>query len=301
MQLAVVTCFLNEERYLGTFLRSLELQQRQPDRLLLVDDGSTDASGSIAAEFAARHDHARFLSRPSRQPERDRLAKAPELAAFCWGVEQLDITWDVVAKLDADLELTADCFAELERRLEADPKLGLAGPYLSIAARGGERERCPPGHVRGSTKFYRRQCFADVYPIPIRIGWDTSDEVVARMHGWRTESFSMPLGDSIHLRPTATQDGLLRGRRRDGTAAYAYGAGPGWVLVGTARRCVERPRLLGGLNFLLGWSIAALRRDPRADRRQRAFLRAEHRGRLRSALWRRLRLRRSRAGTRSPA
>lgn len=289
MHLALVVCFLNEEAYLPTFLQSLEAQERPPDQLLLVDDGSSDGSPALARAFASEHDYARAITRPRRPAARDRLVAAAELEAFSWAVEQLDARWDVVAKVDADLEFTPGTIAELVRQLDADPRLGIAGALHSVIRPDGrrERERCPPGHVHGSTKFYRRACFDQVYPLPIRLGWDTSDEVAARMHGWRTESFSMPDGDPIHLRPIATQDGQLRGYRRTGKAAYAYGARPWWVLLGTLSRLPSPPRILGAANFFAGWLGAALRRDPRADARHRAFLAREHRARLLSGLTRR--------------
>jgi len=278
MRLAVIACFLNEEKYLPDFLESLAAQEREHERMLLVDDGSSDASLAIAREYAGDHPSVRVLSRPQRARDRDRLALAAELEAFCWAAEQLDVEWDVVAKLDADLRLTAGTFAELERLLEADPGLGIVGALQSIIVGGSSvRERCPPGHVRGSTKFYRRACFEQIYPLDVRLGWDTTDEIQARMRGWRTQSFAMPDGDPVHLRPTATQDGAARGQRRIGRAAYAYGAGLGWTLLGTASRLNERPRLLGALNYLWGWVAAALRSEPRADAAQRAFLAREHR------------------------
>ena len=82
------------------FLESLAAQTRPPDRLLLVDDGSTDGSHEPAAEFAAEHEWAQLLRRPPRPTERDRLATAKELVAFQWGVTQLDVDWDVVGKVD---------------------------------------------------------------------------------------------------------------------------------------------------------------------------------------------------------
>ncbi len=289
MRLAVIACFLNEEAYLPTFLESLAAQERDPDRMLLVDDGSADASLEIAREYERRHASVRVLSRPRRPRERDRLAMAAELDAFCWAVEQLDVGWDVVAKLDADLRLTPATFAELERLFEDDPGLGVAGALQSIVAGGLlVRERCPPGHVRGSTKFYRRACFEQIYPLAVRLGWDTTDEIQARMRGWRTQSFPMPDGDPVHLRATATQDGAARGYRRIGRAAYAYGAGLGWTLLGTASRLTEPPRVLGALNYLWGWVAAALRSEPRADSDQRAFLAREHRQRWRERVHSRL-------------
>src|ERR1700733_11164237 len=106
MRLAVVACFLDEEVYLPRFLASLAAQERTPDRLLLVDDGSSDESLRLAEKFAAAHPHARALSRPRRPPQRDRLVTAAVVEAFCWGVEQLDLDWEIVVKMDADLELS---------------------------------------------------------------------------------------------------------------------------------------------------------------------------------------------------
>lgn len=290
VRLALVSCFLDEEAYLPGFLASIEAQRRLPDRLLLVDDGSTDGSLALAEDFAATHRYVRVISRRRRPRERDRLANAHVLAAFCDAVGELDIVWDVVAKLDADMELTPQTLAELERRFEEDPRIGLAGPQTAALDASGSRnrERCPSAHVQGMTKFYRRECFEQIFPLPMRLGWDTVDEVSARMHGWRTASFDMPDGDPVHMRRMASRDGMLRGYRRSGRAAYIYGAQWWWVLPAGISRMRERPRLLGGLNYMAGWCLAALRRDPRDDARRRAFLVREQRARAAGALARRL-------------
>lgn len=283
MWLAVIVPFLNEEAYLGVLLGSLVAQTRPPDELLLVDDGSSDRSGELAGAFAAEHPWARALRRPPRPPERDRLAAAHELAAFNWGVEQLELDWEVVAKLDADLRLSPDLFAELERHLEQDPGLGIAGAYLSVEEPDGEpvRERCPADHVRGATKFYRRACYEQVIPLPQSLGWDTVDEVKARMHGWRTRSFAMPAGDPVHLRPTASYNGAMRGFRRAGIGTYAYGAHPVWMIGSGLRRIAQRPPVIGMLNYFAGWIQAAVRRVPRADPEVRRFVHREQLSRLR--------------------
>jgi biofilm PGA synthesis N-glycosyltransferase PgaC len=55
-RLVVVVPFLNEAWCLPGLLSSVAGQTRLPDRLVLVDDGSTDGSGDIADDFAGRHD-----------------------------------------------------------------------------------------------------------------------------------------------------------------------------------------------------------------------------------------------------
>jgi glycosyltransferase involved in cell wall biosynthesis len=255
MRIAVVIPFLNEERHLPTVLDALASQSRAPDSLVLVDDGSSDASAEIAARFADAHDYAILLRRPRRAAMSDRMAQAHELRAFHWALERIAIDWDVVGKLDADVSLTPDSLAEIERRIESDPELGIAGTHIWQLEPDGTRSehRCPEGHVEGATKFYRRACWEEISPLPAILGWDTIDEVRARMHGWRTQSFSPPSGRPLHLRRTASHDG-------------------------------QPPRVLFALNYLAGWTLAALRRVPRAEPEARAFVRRENLRRLRGTL-----------------
>lgn len=282
MNLAVITCFLDEENYLRRALASLAAQSRPPNELLLVDDGSTDGSAVLAAEFAARHEWARFLRRPPRPRQRDRLADAAEIRAFGWGLEQLEPGWDVVGKLDADMELTPGVLEAVELEFEANPRLGMTGPLIAEPGSDGraERKSCGPAHVEGSTKFYRRECFDQIAPIEPFLGWDTIDESRARLRGWTTGSFEAPGGDPLHMRPMGLHDGRLRAFRRWGLCAYAYGADPLHVAAYAARLARSRPFVLGGLSYLGGWAAATVRDVPRAEPELRAFVRRDQRRRM---------------------
>jgi glycosyltransferase involved in cell wall biosynthesis len=282
MRMLVIVPFLNEERYLGELLRSLGEQTRPPDRLLLVDDGSDDGSPAIAADFAERHDYARVLRRPPRNVGRDRLAGGVALAAFECGLMGVREHWDVAAKLDADLSLPPCTLATLERELVAEPALGIVGTYLAERGPDGvpARHRCPEDHVNGATKFYRRECYEQIAPIPSLLGWDTIDEIRARMRGWSTRSVELPGGDPLHLRPMGTHDGLLRGHRRWGACAYTYGEHPLHILAVAVQRLADRPPLLGSANYVWGWVLAALRRMPRAEPELRAHVARDTRRRV---------------------
>jgi poly-beta-1,6-N-acetyl-D-glucosamine synthase len=282
VRLAVVVSFLDEERHLPTLLGSIAAQTRPPDRLLLVDDGSRDGSFAIAERFAAAHPYARAMRRPPRPPETDRLASAAELRSFQWGVEQLDGRYDIVAKLDADLDLAPRHFETVERAFAADPGLGVAGTYLSAPTPSGAlaREYNPPHHVRGPNKFYRRACLEQIDPVPAILGWDAIDEIRARRAGWGSRSLELPEGETVHLRPTGAHDGVLRAYRRWGRCAWGYGADPLQVLVGGVRRLRRRPYGLCGIHYVAGWAIAGARRLPRAEPETRAFFRAEQRARV---------------------
>ena len=248
MRCVVIVPFLNEAAHIGTFLRSLAAQSHRPDRVLLVDDGSTDASPEIAAAFAAAHPWASLLRRPPRPPEKDRLTGAPELAAFLWAAERAGDDHDVLVKMDADLELAPHHFARVLRGFTEDPRLGMAGVYLSARGADGRLyiERHPADHVRGPTRFYRRTCFEQIAPIPVMLGWDGADEVRARAHGWRTRSFLLEGTPTLHLRPTGLQDGRPEHAERvrpDRVRAQApAGAGAQAPVLHPGRAEVERRR-----------------------------------------------------------
>jgi biofilm PGA synthesis N-glycosyltransferase PgaC len=275
LRLAVVVPFLDEERHLPAALDSIATQTRPPDCLVLVDDGSQDASPALAARFAREHRYARTKRRAVRERAGDRLDGAHELRAFEWGLSTLDEAWDVVAKLDADLRLAPGTFASMLARFEADPRLGIAGPrLLSIDDHGRDvSHRTRPEHVEGAARFYRRACLEQIGPIPPILGWDTIDEVRARMRGWRTAGGSPDDEPVLHTRPMGAHDGALRAFRRWGTCAYGYGEHPVHVLAVAIRRMPERPLILGGVAYFAGWLLAALRRAPRAEPELRAYVR----------------------------
>jgi glycosyltransferase involved in cell wall biosynthesis len=267
-------------------LASIAAQTQPPEQMLLIDDGSRDSSYEIAAAFAREHSWANALRRPFKPRSRDRLATAGELVAFQWGLKHLNEPWDIVVKLDADLRLNSEVFEVVRRRFSSRPELGITGPYLSTLETDGalRREHHPLNHVRGATKFYRRTCFDQIGPMPPILGWDTIDELCARSKGWATETFQMSTADCIHLRPLGEHDGRLRSFHRRGLCAWAYGAHPLWVLLGSIYRARETPRLLGGLNYLCGWLAGAARRYPRAEPSLRAYASEEDLAHLRRRL-----------------
>jgi hypothetical protein len=209
-----------------------------------------------------------------------------ELVAFQWAVPQLASSWDVVAKLDGDLRFTPRTWEALAAAFEADPRLGMAGPYQNARSPEGEmlRERTPAEHVRGGSAFYRRACFEQLSPLPVHLGWDTIDEFRSRMLGWRTRSIAAPDGDTEHLRPMGRQDGILRAWRRWGVCGWGYGEHPLHAVLVAAQRAGDHPPVLGGLNYIAGYAGAAVRRAPRADPELRAYVRRDQLRRIRARL-----------------
>jgi glycosyltransferase involved in cell wall biosynthesis len=253
--------------------------------LLLVDDGSDDGSDELAAAFVARCPYAHLVTRPRRAPSADRLADAAELVAFKAAVRPFASSYDVIAKLDADLDLPPRFFETIMREFEADATVGIAGTPLAVPSDSGEiAEHSQPWHIRGATKFYRAACWRSIEPLPAILGWDTIDETRARINGWSVRSVPLEGQMPLHLRPTGSHDGALRGFRRRGAASWGYGAHPLHVLASALVRMRHRPLVRGGAAYLAGWLMAAARRAPRAEPEARAYLRREQLHRLQAAV-----------------
>lgn len=284
-RLVVISPVRDEAAHLGAVAAAVIAQRRRPDRWLIVDDGSRDATAAIADRLTREHPWIESWSAPQVLRGGDRLAVAAEAAAFLWALDRLaGEPWEFLAKLDGDVVLAEEHYSRLLGEMAADPRLGIAGCYLEDEV-GGRRlvHRMPDHHVNGALKLYRRACWEQIGGMPRQLGWDTLDETRARMLGWRTRSFADLR--ALHLRPSGSASGQLRGRARHGTCAWIAGYPPELVVLRSLRLLAARPRGLGALAFLWGYlRAAAVRRGRPDDRQLLRFSRAEQRRRLRGAL-----------------
>jgi hypothetical protein len=186
-----------------------------------------------------------------------------------------------VGKLDADIELPPHYFEQLLGEFARRPRLGIAGGVLSECDGGDRWHRTsgPAHHVRGALKLYARTCFERIGGVEERLGWDTIDEVYARMAGFETSSIAGL--EARHHRPVATRGGALRGRARLGRCAYILRYGIWWVAPRSLKVAGWRPYGLSGAAYLYGYLRAAARREERVeDEAFRRFVAGELRGRL---------------------
>ena len=158
--------------------------------------------------------------------------------------------------------------------------LGIAGGGLLERGRSGwNLTKVPEYHVRGALKLYSRECFEVIDGIEERLGWDTIDETLARMHGYTTRS--IPGLTARHHRPVATRGGALRGRARHGQCAYILRYSLPWVLARSLKVALQKPIALSGIAFVYGYLRAAWHREQRVeDERFKRFVRRELRARV---------------------
>ena len=273
----------NEARYMRRTLDSVLSQTRPPDLWVIVDDGSTDDTPQILADYAARHDCIRVVKRPDRGA---RAVGPGVIEAFYAGLETVDPTdYEFLCKLDLDLDLPSGYFEDLIARMDADPRLGTCSgqPYFRTAGGRIVSEKSGPELSVGMTKFYRCTCFEDIGGFVREVMWDAIDCHTARMRGWTAASFPDERLQFEHLRPTgSSQRGILTGRRRHGFGQYYMGSDPLYFVATAVYRMAHPPYLIGGVAMLAGYFGSWARRLPRhGDPALMAFIRAYQRRALR--------------------
>jgi poly-beta-1,6-N-acetyl-D-glucosamine synthase len=288
---AIVSPVRNEAKLIRHTLQSVVGQSEPPVIWVIVDDGSTDETASIVAEYASRTGYIRPISNPGDSRgdmgSDDRLLWAAEAIAFNVGLGEVDLdSIDYIVKLDGDLAFGPDYFSSLMDEFEKDPLLGMAGGYCYVMRKGERRiEWNPPSHVRGPTKMYRLACFRDIGGIQPVYAWDGLDVIKAQMAGWRTSSFPFEVD---HLKPTGSVGGMLKARVRQGIGAHLLGYHPLFLPVRSATLSMAPPYVLGGFAFIYGYLKASLRGLPRiADAETVAYLRRQQMQRIRG-IWNRV-------------
>lgn len=272
MRYAVITPARNEAENLPRLAETLSSQTVLPHDWVVVDNGSTDGTASVARELEARHSWIRLLEVPGAPtPTRG----GPVVRAFQAGISSLSEPVDVVVKVDADVSVDPDYFERLLREFEEDERLGMASGagHLDV---GGEwrRQNVTGDHVWGPARAYRWACLPDVLPLEEAIGWDGIDEIKARLAGWETRN--IPDLPFRHHRLLGLRDGT---RRRQwinlGESAYYIGYRPSYVMLRGLFR-MRRDRWAPAI--LWGYAAAALARRPRcSDRGVRAYVRRQQR------------------------
>ncbi|MBN8501498.1 MAG: glycosyltransferase family 2 protein [Sphingomonadales bacterium] len=258
-------------------LDTVVAQSIRPALWVIVDDGSSDATPQILAEYAARHDWIRVVTRKDRGK---RSVGPGVIEAFYAGYETIDPDdFDYLCKLDLDLRLPPRYFEELMLRMEANPRIATcSGKAYIETAQGLENERHGDETSIGASKFYRVSQFKALGGFVREVMWDGIDCHRCRMRGWIACSWDDPELRFVHLRPMgSSQQGILVGRMRHGYGQYFMGSGLLWMLASAVYRIPEKPYVVGGAFILWGWLRSRLKGLPRYEEPGfREFLRRYH-------------------------
>lgn len=260
-------------------LDSVVAQSSPPAKWIIIDDGSTDDTPAILADYAARYPFIQVVTKPDRG---HRAVGPGVIEAFYYGLDQVQAeAYSYLCKLDLDLDLPPRYFEILMTRMEENPRIGTCSgkPWFRNASGKWISEKCGDEMSVGMTKFYRRECFAQIGGFVREVMWDAIDCHKARQLGWIAVSWTDDDLRFEHLRPMgSSQKSVFTGRRRHGFGQYYMGSDPLYFIATGLYRMAHPPYVLGGLATIQGFLSAWLRRERQhEDSDLRAFIRAYQR------------------------
>jgi glycosyltransferase involved in cell wall biosynthesis len=114
LTITAIVCAYNEARFLPACLFSLRSQTRPPDEIIVVNNASTDETGSVARGVPG----VRVLDEPVKS-----LVVARETARAA-------ASGEILAYVDADCRVPLRWIEQIERRMDGDRRVvGVTGPY----------------------------------------------------------------------------------------------------------------------------------------------------------------------------
>ena len=281
----LVTPSRNEAALIEKTLESVARQTVPPVKWVIVNDGSTDETGVVAAKYAQKYPWIEVVSLPVRR-ERNFAAK---VNAFNAGQERMKgVDYELIGNLDSDVSLDEDHFEFLLRKFNDDARLGVAGTVFKEESGYNSETDSSEGqlHVSGQCQLFRRQCFEEIGGyFPNKAGGiDWIAVTTARMKGWKTRSFREK--SFFHHRHLGTAE------RSKFAAAFSYGekdyylgGHPVWELCRVCFRMAKPPYLIEGFALGLGYGWAAARRLQRPISNElMAFHRKEQMRKLKAIL-----------------
>jgi glycosyltransferase involved in cell wall biosynthesis len=261
----IVSPVRDEAQHIGRTVESVIGQTIRPVEWIIVDDGSRDRTGEIIEQYASQYP---WIVPVHRADRGRRVAGLGVMEAFHQGYERLQCNdWEFIVKLDGDVGLGPDYFEICFQRFAEDPNLGICGGVMYYEQNGELRiDEQPLSHVRGAIKLYTRSCWRAIGGLIKNTGWDTVDEVHARMVGLRVRSF--PDIKVVHHRPTGAADGAWRDNVKNGRADYVSGYYPLFTAAKCFRRLFQRPYVLKAIAHAYGYLSSYVKRMPRVKNKE---------------------------------
>lgn len=212
MRFYIVIPAHNEQDFIGHTLQSLVHQTLLPEKIVVVNDNSTDQTQQIVENFASEH---HFISLLNYTSSHLHLPGSKVINAFYKGFDTLDNDYDIICKFDADLIFPENYLETISKCFTKDEKIGLASGlcYIKKNNKWIYEDIASKTHVRGPIKAYRKACFKDIGKLKSSIGWDTIDTLLAQYHHWNLKT--IPHLKVKHLKPT--------GQSYNATAKYLQG------------------------------------------------------------------------------
>ena len=263
LKYVIITPARNEATYIEKTIESVAKQTILPLKWVIVNDGSTDNTGSIVRRYLPQYPWMELVEFPVRK-ERNFAAKVFAVRAGQEKVKDLDS--EVIANLDADTSFDPDHFQFLIDQFRKDPMLGVAGTiFKEDGGYSSEKDSFEgQNHVSGQCQVFRRTCFEEIggYQPNEAGGIDWMAVTTARMMGWKTRSFREKF--FFHHRSLGTAErGRIASSFSYGEKDYYLGGHPLWEFCRVGFRMTRRPYVIEGLALGAGYVWAFITREHR--------------------------------------
>lgn len=248
MKIYIVIPAHNEAAFLPALLQSLLTQTHLPEKVVVVDDASTDDTFEAGTSFISKFKNLKVVK---NQSEKIHQPGGKVVRAFLYGLSQLDNNYDLLLKLDADLTLPKNYLATLIEHFTHDPQIGMAGGVAVVKKNGlwQLENLTDTDHLRGALKAYRKACYHDIGGLIPAMGWDTLDEMLARYKGW--DVLVNPSLQVKHLRPTGYVY-APKAAQLQGEAFYGMRYRPLLALAASLKLALRKPN---GFRLFVGYTL----------------------------------------------
>ncbi len=253
MKYTVIIPARNEEKGIVKTLESISKQSLLPEKVIVVNDNSTDRTEEVLKDFAKNHPFLHYLNYPDHE-EYKLGGRIIRMFKFAFDfILANTISCDYVVKMDADIEFDNDFFAHIFSHTDIKKYAIVSGiPYFYD---NGKKIYAvsPSWHTNGDFKVYNFEFLKNPDAIPEDLGWDCADNIIAREKGWET----IVLDDIFYLqnRPIGRYS-VLKGRKRQGVGAYKLNYHPIFLLMKFVHDLFKPPIVSGAFYYLYGYFFA---------------------------------------------
>jgi glycosyltransferase involved in cell wall biosynthesis len=270
MKLYIVIPSHNEQEFIGLTLQSLVEQTVLPNKIVVVNDNSTDKTSEIVLEFAKNNP---FITLVNKTSDAIHLPGSKVIQAFQSGFETLDNHYDIIVKADADLIFPPNYFETIIKHFQSDKKTGMAGGFAYIEKNNEFvlENLTNKDHIRGAFKAYRKQTFIQIGGLKPAMGWDTVDELLCKFYNWKVVTdASLKVK---HLKPTGANYNKTA-RYKQGEAFYTLGYGFWITTIASAKLAMMKNKPLLFIDYIKGyWKAKSEKKPLLVTTEQAAFIR----------------------------
>lgn len=271
----------NEQNFVSQTLDSLVKQTVLPEKVVVVNDNSTDRTEEVITAFAKEYSWIHLVNSTS---DAIHLPGSKVIQAFQKGYETLDEEYDFIVKADADLIFPTNYFETIIQHFRSDDQIGMAGGFAYIEKNGDWilENLTDKDHIRGAFKAYRKECFKQIGGLKPAMGWDTVDELLCKFYGWKVVTDTTL--KVKHLKPTGANYNKAS-RYKQGEAFYTLGYGFFITAIASAKLAMMKKKPLLFIDYINGfWKAKSAKKPLLVTKEQAKFIRKYRLDKMKSKL-----------------